>query len=633
MGSCRSAKASPLHSLKSVPFIEAMIAGIPKGVPLTMNMPRLILLLVICCCGHGFVAASAFATSAKESPSLALRGGLRGLPVALNELDPNWWEATTSTAPSEANQTDGAPASGLETANFTNIFTVNTEVFTCTPFVNMPGTFMATPEYWQEQCKSIPSSATFISITIGAITDYFRPEDGSTMCDMLTSSTKHEWSEDGTTWFTPSRAVNAAGQPYALGGSGKDYPATARKGLQDKRIRLPFWGVLPATTSTGGCCAEDYQATTESWSLPFKMAYCGTPKRLDPVCTPAVAVAGNTLANQAFWTEECKKVPVTASYVKVVMGDFVDYFRPVATKTYCDMLTSSDAHEWSNDRNVWVTPTSSDAQFLGGSQAKLNSADSRAKVSFWGSTGAQNGGCCFRTAGAAEAWGQAFIMSYCEVPTLPPIAAMVTSMRKTEVAVANLEVQLEGLHSRLLDAEKISVDAAGNVSLARQGMYKLAAKFKDEAAQMKEVQSIASLSNTRLSNTGIQLKGFDKRVRDDAKRLASAAHVANVSATPQALQNLQTMSTEMWNLMNPDNEDGLDATEDRIRSLTDEERAFKAKLREDVKSVMVTRMRRSVQKFRNAIMKLGSVANARNTGNLGDVEGGSSLGDDIGFSD
>ena len=40
--------------------------------------------------------------------------------------------------------------------------------------------------FWQEECEKIPEEAAYITLTIGTISDYFRPKEGKTFCEMLT---------------------------------------------------------------------------------------------------------------------------------------------------------------------------------------------------------------------------------------------------------------------------------------------------------------------------------------------------------------------------------------------------------------------------------------------------------------
>ena len=73
--------------------------------------------------------------------------------------------------------------------------------------------------------------------------DYFRPTPGNSLCDMLASNTKHEFSPDGVTWYTPTYLSSY------MGGSKKSWPKNNVPG--DNRNYLSFWGGLAARS---GCC-------------------------------------------------------------------------------------------------------------------------------------------------------------------------------------------------------------------------------------------------------------------------------------------------------------------------------------------------------------------------------------------
>ena len=66
-------------------------------------------------------------------------------------------------------------------------------------------------------------------------------------------------------------------------------------------------------------------------------------------------VAGTTLANDAFWAEQCQKIPSNTMYLVLVMGAVRDFFKPTNAETsYCEMLQSNNKHQWSAGDVDWV---------------------------------------------------------------------------------------------------------------------------------------------------------------------------------------------------------------------------------------------------------------------------------------
>ena len=53
-----------------------------------------------------------------------------------------------------------------------------------------------------------------------------------------------------------------------------------------------------------------------------------------------------TAYGQAFWEVECTKIPVSAEYISMTIGEITDYFRPIEGYTFCDMLTCNS--------NLWL---------------------------------------------------------------------------------------------------------------------------------------------------------------------------------------------------------------------------------------------------------------------------------------
>jgi len=584
--------------------------------------------------------ASKTAKSLRGRSSAGLSGFFPALPDGYALLDPGWWRATTPppTTPApkkngtnvKANVTQKPPAKKkFVVPSAEELFNVQAD--TCTTFLNMPGTFAANKKYWESECKGIPKNSTYIKIMMGDVTEYFRPKAKNTnMCQMLTSSNLHSWSSDGETWATPD--YGAATQ---LGGSALNWPAKAS--ATDKRSELSVWGNAGTQQLSGGCCHSDKSAQGKAWGKPYKMAHCGVAKTYGAVCTPLTTVLGTTHATIAYWANLCKQVPITASYIKMITGVFVDYYKPPTGKTYCDMLTmdggKTPIHKWSPDGENWKILPRIHPNFIGGSAHGQVGKD-RIFPTFWGGVYVAGG---FGQESPSDPVGfhKTFTMSWCEVERPPPIAQLVAEMHKTEKVVESLETKLDTLHARLLAGEKVSVDAAGNVSLAREGIYKLATKFLDEEGAMKQIAWVASISNTSLLSVQNELMPAARRVRSDARKLERAAQIANETATPPAMTKHEGLNKKIWKLLDPKDPNRLDVTEKNMGLLKQDVDKFRGELGGEIKKIMVTKLRRSVHKLRKALKRLGTTAHRRQskTAQLGDVDGSERLGANLGLGE
>merc|ERR1719356_2185786 len=116
------------------------------------------------------------------------------------------------------------------------------------------------------------------------------------------------------------------------------------------------------------------------------------------------------------WGTICHNVPTDAGHIQVTMGDVIDFFRPVTGATFCDMLTSSNRHEWSNDLTTWHIPDYFPAH-VGGSATNWPldnvAGDDRRYLSFWGDGRAGIGGCCHNSYTDASFPGRQFTMYWC----------------------------------------------------------------------------------------------------------------------------------------------------------------------------------------------------------------------------
>jgi len=106
------------------------------------------------------------------------------------------------------------------------------------------------------------------------VVDYFRPTSGNSLCDMLASSTKHEFSPDEVTWYTPTYL----GRNH-LGGSAKAWPRDNVPG--DERAYLSLWGGAGARS---GCCHSSLTSGA-AWGQTFDL-YVNTPPPAPP--TPSL---------------------------------------------------------------------------------------------------------------------------------------------------------------------------------------------------------------------------------------------------------------------------------------------------------------------------------------------------------
>lgn len=304
-------------------------------------------------------------------------------------------------------------------------------------------------KFWAKECVKIPANANAIKVVMGDITDYFKPADHNSYCDMLSSKSKHLWSPDGVRWVRPSYFQGL----YKLGGSATNWPKL--RVSDDYRQHLSFWG---DEFHKGGCCSTKKTEPFKGWGQAFTMYYmpkAGTfvnAKKSTPakkplyglkVKYPAAKAPSTTVApvvkaavipsgchhvmtsdpyggpyDEAYWRQWCQKVPSEAKSIRIKMGEWTDYFKPLEKHSMCDMLASHNMHLWSPDGVSWVSPAFyPSGSFLGGSQLEWPASQginpTRRYVSFWGHSW-QRGGCCTsKKDHPYEGWSQAFTMEYC----------------------------------------------------------------------------------------------------------------------------------------------------------------------------------------------------------------------------
>jgi len=111
-----------------------------------------------------------------------------------------------------------------------------------------------------------------IKLIMGSVVDYFRPMADYTLCEMLSSSQKHNWSNDGVTWVTPAHLIGT------MGGSADEWPKHNVQG--DDRDYLSMWGTGYDQVNVSGCCHNALDDAGD-WYKTFDM-YVDTPPSPPP---------------------------------------------------------------------------------------------------------------------------------------------------------------------------------------------------------------------------------------------------------------------------------------------------------------------------------------------------------------
>ena len=124
-----------------------------------------------------------------------------------------------------------------------------------------------TSKMMQEVCARVPNRTEMLEVVMGNVSDLFRPSPGNDWCDMLQSSTKHEF-YTGSGWVIPAYT------DAKFGGSARFWPQANTAG-NDTRQYLSFWGHRGGGRGNGGCCSLDYAddasntGGSSGWGRPF----------------------------------------------------------------------------------------------------------------------------------------------------------------------------------------------------------------------------------------------------------------------------------------------------------------------------------------------------------------------------
>lgn len=99
-----------------------------------------------------------------------------------------------------------------------------------------------------------------VRLRMGSVVDFFRPSGTNSLCQMLTSNSRHQWSASPTgTFVTPGYYGSH------LGGSSVNWPQSNVSG--DNRRYLSFWG--GGGSANSGCCATVLSDNAGDWGRTF----------------------------------------------------------------------------------------------------------------------------------------------------------------------------------------------------------------------------------------------------------------------------------------------------------------------------------------------------------------------------
>jgi hypothetical protein len=244
-------------------------------------------------------------------------------------------------------------------------------------FVHVNGSTGTSPSFWRKSgCSKFGfvDDRMVIKVTMGNITDYFRPTKQMLLCEFLVSRKSHEWTPSPCDdWHVPTYSFKD------FGGSAVNWPAEAISG--DKRPSITFWG---GQQRKGGCCCKSYtncDVQNAAWGKEFKM-YIGNLRSFRERCEQYQTVNGKLKlwahipakadTSDRSWIERgCTKLgSVDRTLVmKIRMGRVEDFFRPQYTMSFCEFLSSPQKFQWTDSVcGNWKIPLASRSRkFRGGS--------------------------------------------------------------------------------------------------------------------------------------------------------------------------------------------------------------------------------------------------------------------------
>lgn len=173
----------------------------------------------------------------------------------------------------------------------------------CVTVANVSAFQRADVDFWKTHCQIIPDGAFYVRMVMGSVTDYFKPKENASYCDMLVSGGLHQWSPNGKTWMTP----DSSGMKL-FGGSSRNWPHA----VGDQRTYLSSWG---SSVHPGGCCqGKEAGDGDAAWSQSFTMEYCRNPMMDRYASTLRAIGCPNVVPKTSMWWNETDEDALEAMF-------------------------------------------------------------------------------------------------------------------------------------------------------------------------------------------------------------------------------------------------------------------------------------------------------------------------------
>eukprot|EP00463_Aulacantha_scolymantha_P006860 TRINITY_DN9_c0_g1_i5.p1 TRINITY_DN9_c0_g1~~TRINITY_DN9_c0_g1_i5.p1 ORF type:complete len:181 (-),score=32.31 TRINITY_DN9_c0_g1_i5:198-713(-) len=157
------------------------------------------------------------------------------------------------------------------------------------------------------------------------------------------------------------------------------------------------------------------ESRQSTWYLSFDMYLSKGYFGFLPSFVLVRIVGARDTTNKASWNAVCGKYgDVTVnSVMRIKMGTYIDYFKPVNTMSFCNFLLSQHSFQWSaKPSGPYVRPKYYPrSTTYGGADSAWSKANAGGRVNlpFWGFELNAHGGCCVGYAGRSQ-WYQPFEM-------------------------------------------------------------------------------------------------------------------------------------------------------------------------------------------------------------------------------
>jgi len=173
-----------------------------------------------------------------------------------------------------------------------------------------------------------------------------------------------------------------------------------------------------------------------------------------------------------------------------------------------------------------------------------------------------------------------------------------------EAGALQLETQVHQLHHRLSHAEQLVVGFTQSVTRVRARWFGASARSRNVTWKLQKLTRMGAKMNSTLDLHEMNLNATKPQVGEVKNTTKDEVNASAGMLGGDAVARVGKLTEDIWKVMDPNQKDSIDKSELRQQAMVKNLGEFKAGLRDRVKTLLLTRMRRGMNMMRRSLKRL-----------------------------